>query len=487
LNPGAAQASAEAPATPPLLLTRDDVASLLNVPLKRVTWWLYALQQDRRYTRIELARRSGSVPREINAPIKPIKDMQRTLATVLAQCYEPPVNVHGFVPGRSPKSNARQHQKQRWVLKVDLENFFPSINFGRVRGMFMAFPFEYPTDVATLLAQLCCHRNQLPQGAPTSPIVSNFICRRLDVQLARMARDERCYYTRYADDICFSTNRSTFPMELATSEGGNVSLGPPLLDTIHGNGFRINPAKTRLVRYTRRQRVTGLVVNDKVNVDRAYVRSLRNVLYIWRRYGEEKAHEAFLKANFQPNRPPEKPAAPFNRIIQGRVQHVGSVKGWTNRVYRSLAETLHQLDETFRPRTLLTLDSVQEVRLFTEGESDYLHLMAAQEYFHDRNEFTDINLVISAETNAGNDIELLRKCQGLAMTAQPVPSVCVFAEITTEYSAMPSAVEMTDTTETRSSRSPSSRPNGVRPKFVSRCSTATKTLVGVMLQEGVFT
>jgi RNA-directed DNA polymerase len=179
--------------------------------LNKVTWWLYALREDRRYTWIELAKRDGSKPRQIHAPIKPIKDMQRALASVLAGCYEPPVNVHGFVHGRSPVSNARQHQKQKWVLKVDLEDFFPSINFGRVRGMFMAFPFEYPPEVATLLAQLCCYRNQLPQGAPTSPIVSNFICRRLDVQLARIARDERCYYTRYADDICLSTNRKTFP------------------------------------------------------------------------------------------------------------------------------------------------------------------------------------------------------------------------------------------------------------------------------------
>jgi RNA-directed DNA polymerase len=122
--------------------------------------------------------------------------------------------------------------------------------------MFLAFPFEYPADEATLLAQLCCYRNQLPQGAPTSPIVSNFICRRLDVQLARLARDERSYYTRYADDLCFSTNRSRFPASLASSEGGIVTLSQELSDVIEANGFSISSAKTRLVR---KQRVTGLV------------------------------------------------------------------------------------------------------------------------------------------------------------------------------------------------------------------------------------
>jgi RNA-directed DNA polymerase len=172
--------------------------------------------------------------------------------------------------------------------------------------------------------------------------------------------------------------------------------------------------------------VTGLVVNEKVNVDRAYVRSLRNLLYVWRQYGEEKAQEAFLKASFPVNRPPEKPPARFNLVVQGRVQHVGSVKGWSNRVYRRLAETLYELDETFRPRTLLTLESAQPVRLYTEGESDLLHILAAKAHFEERNEFTDIELVVSTETVAGNDVELLRKCQGLALTAQPVPCLCVF-------------------------------------------------------------
>jgi RNA-directed DNA polymerase len=413
-------------AAPPLLLTRDDVANLLALPLNKVTWWLYALREDRRYTRIELAKRTGSQPREIHAPIKPIKDMQRTLATVLAGCYEPPVNVHGFVPGRSPVSNARQHQQQKWILKVDLENFFPSINFGRVRGMFMAFPFEYPADVATLLAQLCCYRNQLPQGAPTSPIVSNFICRRLDVQLAKIARDERCYYTRYADDICLSTNRKAFPAGLASRDVGNVLLGAPVTEAIRENGFRVNLSKTRLIRHTRRQRVTGLVVNEKVNVDRDYVRSLRNLLYVWRRYGEEKARESFQKANFPVNRPPEKPPARFNLVIQGRVQHVGSVKGWTNRVYRSLAHSLYELDDTFRPRTSLTLESAQQVHLYTEGKSDLLHILAARAYFNGRNEFSDIELVVLADSDAGNDVQLLAKCQGLALTEQQVPCVCVF-------------------------------------------------------------
>jgi RNA-directed DNA polymerase len=200
-----------------MLLTRSDVAALLGLQPRELMWWIFALDEHRRYRRFEIIRRSGAEPREIRAPIKPIKDIQRDLADVLTRCYSAPPHVHGFVPGRSPSSNARRHRRQKWVLRVDLKDFFPSIHFGRVWGLFQAPPFEYPEEVATTLAQICCFENQLPQGAPTSPIVSNFICWGMDKALSRLAAVERCYYSRYADDLCFSTDRSSFPASLATS------------------------------------------------------------------------------------------------------------------------------------------------------------------------------------------------------------------------------------------------------------------------------
>ena len=222
----------------PQLLTRSDVAKLLGIPLERLNWWIW-VRRGIKYHHFEIARKNGG-SRPIRAPIKPIKDLQRQLAEVLSSSYVAPAHVHGFVPRRSPLSNARPHRRQRWLLRLDIADFFPSINFGRVRGMFMAFPFEYPADVATLLAQLCCHENQLPQGAPTSPIVSNYICRRLDTQLAHLARSERCYYTRYADDLCFSTDRRSFPPSLGRIDGGTSVAGPTVSAVILNNGFMLN-------------------------------------------------------------------------------------------------------------------------------------------------------------------------------------------------------------------------------------------------------
>jgi RNA-directed DNA polymerase len=410
--------------SPPELITRDDVAELLGLPLRKLTWWLWGIREHRRYEKFEIPRRTGDQVRLINAPIKPIKDLQRKLASVLSAGYRPPPNVHGFVHGRGPTSNARIHRRQEWLLRLDLEDFFPSINFGRVLGLFQAYPFDYPPDVAVMLAQLCCHNNQLPQGAPSSPVVSNLICRSLDKELGKLAKNERAFYSRYADDICFSTDRRTFPALLARRDSDSVELGEEIASIIHANGFAINNGKSFLLRRTQRQRVTGLIVNKKVNVSRDYVRSLRNLLHIWKTYGQEDAEAAFRRANPERGWPPAKDEPDFSLVIRGRVQHVGSIKGRSNPVYRKLAEALHKVDPTFRmPPDIPSVR--QEVRLFTEGGSDIKHMLAAQRFFNTKLEFLDFQLMTAPDSVAGNDSELLKLCRSLGNTAQS-PCLCLF-------------------------------------------------------------
>jgi RNA-directed DNA polymerase len=127
------------------LLTREHVASLLEVEVSVLTWWVWALAEERRYTEFTIQKRNGD-QRVISAPIKPIKDLQRRLATLLLDWFSPPARAHGFLRGRDPRSNAGPHRRQQWVLKVDLADFFGTINFRRVRGLFMAFPFEFRTQ-----------------------------------------------------------------------------------------------------------------------------------------------------------------------------------------------------------------------------------------------------------------------------------------------------------------------------------------------------
>jgi RNA-directed DNA polymerase len=266
---------------PPLIIpTRAALATSLGVRLAKINYWLYKVPSDARYRSFQLARTGGRPPRTIEAPIKPIKDIQRRLLRLLEGQYRPHYGAHGYIAGRSIATNARIHVGQRWLLRVDLTDFFTSINFGRVRGLFLARPFSFPPEVATLVAHICCHKNHLPQGAPTSPLVSNLVCRRLDMQLGELAVTERCFYTRYCDDITFSTNRRTFPASLASSDPqtGGIVAGSALNSTVSANGFAINPTKTRLRSYSQRQVVTGLVTNKFVNVPRAEVRSLRTLL-----------------------------------------------------------------------------------------------------------------------------------------------------------------------------------------------------------------
>jgi RNA-directed DNA polymerase len=322
----------------PPLTTKAELAETLGTPLRKLNYWFHVLPADRRYTRFELQRSGDRAPRVIEAPIRPIKDIQRRVLAIISAYYTAPRAVHGYIAGRSIITNARVHLHQRWVFHIDLADFFPSINFGRVRGRFMASPFRFPPDVATLLAQICCHNNHLPQGAPTSPLVSNLICRRLDRQLGELAKADRCFYSRYCDDLVFSTTRRAFPVALATTDiqTGAIVAAPPVRAVISSNGFTINESKTRLRHYSQRQVVTGLVTNQILNVPRDYVRSLRSLLHIWKSHGEAAAAAALVRHRPE-NRAPNRASADFRLVVRGKVQYLGSVKGWDDSVYTALA------------------------------------------------------------------------------------------------------------------------------------------------------
>lgn len=167
--------------------------------------------------------------------------------------------------------------------------------------------------------------------------------------------------------------------------------------------------------------MTGLVVNRKVNVSREYTRRLRALLYIWKQYGEDDAREAFWRRNPHPNWPPDKPGPDFRSIVRGRVQHVGSIKGWTDPVYLSLAASLNKLDSSFTlpdpPR------SPQSVYLLVEGKTDISHMLAAQRYFHERGEFKEVELTTDSHSDCRGDSRLLQRCEHLATTKQLKPCV----------------------------------------------------------------
>lgn len=404
--------------------SRAALAELLGLPTQKLNWWLQGFPIDKRYRHFAVAKR-GKGQRQIAAPIAPIKEMQRRLATALTAAYRAPAHVHGFTLGRSPQTNAAVHVNQRWVFGIDLEDFFPTITERRVRGMFEAFPFEYSKEIATLLARLCCHRDCLPQGAPSSPIISNYICRGMDRQLAELAIRHRCFYSRYADDLIFSTDRPVFPTALVTNEGGKAVPSIQLARIVENAGFVINKRKTRIQICFQRQRVTGLIVNEKVNVSRHYIRSIRAVLHIWEKQGPEAAAQSIRKADKLENFPPQKPYPSLGQVMRGRVQHVGAVRGFNDPVYLKLARKLSERDPHFNPPTTI-LASAIEARLYTEGPTDPRHIRAALEHFHGKGEFLNLKLIADENTDQGSDQKLLEKAKYLREFPPETYSVCLF-------------------------------------------------------------
>ncbi len=323
-----------------------DIADLLEIPYSRLIYHTYIVYPERRYKTFEIRKKSGGI-RQISTPITALKILQRKLNQVLKAVYEPKASVHGFVTGRNIVTNAQTHVKKRYVLNIDLKDFFPSINFGRVRGMFMATPYGLHPNVATVLAQICCYKNQLPQGAPTSPIITNMICAKMDSQLRRLAKDCKATYTRYADDITFSTTLPHFPRELGyilTEEDiEKVVIGDNLLRIIHENRFEVNEQKIRLQVKGNHQEVTGLTTNLFPNVDRKFVRQVRAMLHAWSKFGLEAAEREYLEKNQFENRFLVKERPKFQQVLRGKIEFIGIVKGKNDPIYRKYLNIYKQL------------------------------------------------------------------------------------------------------------------------------------------------
>ncbi len=331
-----------------------DVADLLEVSYGRLKYHISKLPEDRRYRNFAIPKKSGQ-SRTISAPCTPLKILQRKLSQVLYSVYEPKATVHGFVPARSILTNAEQHVHKRFILNIDLKDFFHSIHFGRVRGIFMKPPYNLSIEVSTTLAKICCHLGRLPQGAPTSPIVSNMICVRMDSELRKLAKEYKCTYTRYADDITFSTTLLNFPSGLAYLENGaeisKVVLGERLNLIIQSNGFEVNDNKIRLQHKSNHQEVTGLTVNKFPNVKRSFVREISSMLYAWDKFGLESTEQRYHakhaqdidKSGHKP--PPFKEIPSFKEVLRGKINFLGMVRGKDNGTYYTYSEWFHALSK----------------------------------------------------------------------------------------------------------------------------------------------
>jgi len=270
------------------ITTKPELARLLGVKATILTYTLYKSNPATRYTSFTIPKKNGGT-RTIFSPSDKLKSIQSCLSNLLLDCIdeinEPKLKnntykqalSHGFVRECSILTNAMMHLNKKNVLNIDLKDFFDSFNFGRVRGFFIKNNhFKLDPHIATVIAQIACYDNKLPQGSPCSPVITNLITHSLDIKLASLAKKHSCTYSRYADDITFSTRDSTFPDQIMRQEKNIYFTGKKLKSEIKRAGFSINEKKTRIQYKDSRQDVTGLIVNKKPNVKKEYWRTVKS-------------------------------------------------------------------------------------------------------------------------------------------------------------------------------------------------------------------
>lgn len=340
------------------LQTKEDLANLLSfanrifyeenstqIQLKQLTYYANPSLCGDRYHTFKIAKKSGG-PRLVQAPRQGLKNILRSLNFVIECMYKPDAVAMGFVSGKSIVDNAKIHVGQRFVYNLDLSDFFHSFDLQRVKWGFMMEPFNLKDQrepLAFFLACLCTHPTEidgitkvvLPQGSPVSPMLTNVLCRKLDRKLKGVANRFGLQYSRYADDITFSSQHNVYNREEFKDELYRI--------IVNDQGFGINQKKVRLQRAGYRQEVTGLVVNEKVNVHRNYVKQLRMYLYYWEKYGHAHAEVLFQRDYAKDKGNAKKGRPSMTAVLKGKLDFLEMVRGGNTPLKENLKFRFHQL------------------------------------------------------------------------------------------------------------------------------------------------
>ena len=264
------------------------LAEAMNIDLAKLRFFAYnrKISKVNHYKRFEVPKKSGG-KRLISAPMPRLKALQYWILENILYKVRLHEKAHGFVPEKSILSNAEPHIGKEVVINLDMKDFFPSIALHRVKGLFKSL--GYSEQIATILGLLCTEpevdevildgdkyyaqkgERKLPQGAPTSPAITNLICYKLDRRFEGLAKKWNWNYTRYADDLTFSASGDA-------AQSVNRILWAAR-QVIENEGFVLHPDKIRVMRKGSKQEVTGIVVNDKKGVDRKTLRKFRALLH----------------------------------------------------------------------------------------------------------------------------------------------------------------------------------------------------------------
>ncbi len=272
----------------PVCTSFRELGEQMNCDLPTLQYLLYnrKVTSSTHYYTFKIPKKSGGM-RTISAPKQKLKRLQYWVTENILNRLPVCDQVHGFAKERSILTNASPHLEKDIVVNLDLKDFFPSISYKRVKGLFRKF--GYSEQLSILLALICTeaqtrqvelngqtwyiqkNRRSLPQGSPASPAISNLIAYTLDKRLEGIAKKYNFTYTRYADDLTFSAYKE--------QERNITKLLYFIRKVIREEGFTVHPEKTQIMRKNRQQRVTGIVVNQRPNIDRQQLRRFRALLH----------------------------------------------------------------------------------------------------------------------------------------------------------------------------------------------------------------
>ena len=263
----------------------SELAKLLRISNEYLDV-LLQLTSSQRYTSFMIPKRRGGT-RKIESPTKDLKKIQGKLAYAIALLGRPSEIATAYVPGKSIYDHAHPHQASEWVLTFDLESFFTSIKSNRLHDLLMNTG-HLDAEAACAIVNLCTLEGHLPQGAPTSPILSNLALAKFDQELVQLCSDHSCVVTRYADDICISS-RDAQPPEALVYLHGRPCIGKTLNELVESHDLKVNNRKTHFSRKPSPHLITGLVVTDKIRVPKKFKRQLRVLRHLHKTLGDERA------------------------------------------------------------------------------------------------------------------------------------------------------------------------------------------------------
>lgn len=353
------------------LTSSKDVANFLEVPHGQLLYLLYSNNSS--YKTKFIQKKNGG-QRELAIPSWSIKVLQNKIKPFIEGAYRIKKPAHGFIKGKSILTNAKAHLKAKLILNIDLEDFYGSITFARVRGLLMSSSFNMGPDAATMVSQLLTYNKKLPQGASTSPVISNLISSKLDKELIQLAKKYHLNYTRYADDITLSTTKNELHKNIATFVTNPITerpnLSEELVAIINRNGFRVNQDKTRIQIKSVRQEVTGLTINEFPNVKRKFVRQIRSMIHSYKNLGAieaEKLHFGKYNTKFTPKKFTGKV---FANVIIGKLAFLKMIRGKNDAILSNLANKLDETDIELPKFLKEVLQMINEFDIFIGHASE---------------------------------------------------------------------------------------------------------------------